>query len=81
VKSIEKNIEKFVYNYLEEQLHFLWAFALTIVGYQVWHPLLILGLAATLGKEVWDHYRPPHRFEWQDIVWGSFGWIAALFCL
>ena len=79
--NIEKYIERILYTYREEQLHFFWAFALTIIGYQIWHPLLILDLVATFGKEVWDHYRPPHKFEWQDIMWGSFGWIVALFCL
>ena len=79
--SIERNIERFVYSSLEEQLHFLWAFALTIIGYQFWYPLLLLGLVATLCKEVWDHYHPPHKFEWRDIVCGVLGWITALFCL
>ena len=81
LSHIEKKIERFLYTYLEEQLHFFWAFALTIIGYQIWHPLLILGLVVTLAKEVWDHYHPPHNFQWQDIVWGSLGWILALFCL
>ena len=76
-----KNIEKILYSHIDEQLQFFWAFTLTIVGNKIWTPLLFLGLLATLIKEYWDKYNPPHKWEWRDVGAGVCGWIIGILCL
>ncbi len=76
-----KSLEKLIYSHQDEQLHFFWAFTLTIVGHKIWPPLLLLGLLVTILKEYWDKYNPPHKWEWRDIAAGVLGWITALLCL
>ena len=55
-----KDLERLLYSHMDEQLHFFWAFTLTVIGHKIWPPLLLLGLMATLLKEYWDKYNPPH---------------------
>tara|TARA_Y100001958_G_C21184591_1_gene513883 strand:+ start:931 stop:1164 length:234 start_codon:yes stop_codon:yes gene_type:complete len=76
-----KNLERLLYSHMDEQLHFFWAFTLTVIGHNIWPPLIMLGLLATLVKEYWDKYNPPHEWEWRDIAAGTFGWVAGVLCI
>ena len=49
-----KDLERLLYSHMDEQLHFFWAFTLTVIGHNIWPPLVMLGLMATLVKEYWD---------------------------
>ena len=80
MKKLERLLDDYLYSYQDEQLHFFWAFTLTIIGHRIWPPLLLLGLAATILKEYWDKHNPPHKWEWKDITAGTIGWIAAWGC-
>ena len=61
------------------QLHFLWSFVLTTLtiffSFMIWS-----GLIATLIKEALDFWSKG-KWNWDDVVWGIAGWIAALFFL
>ena len=81
MKKLERLLHDYLYSYQDEQLHFFWAFTLTVIGHRIWPPLLLLGLAATILKEYWDKHNPPHKWEWRDIVAGTIGWITACLCL
>ena len=78
---IMKNLERLLYSHMDEQLHFFWAFTLTVIGHNIWPPLVMLGLMATLVKEYWDKYNPPHTWEWRDVAAGCFGWVAGVLCI
>ena len=80
-KIIMKNLERLLYSHMDEQLHFFWAFTLTVIGHNIWPPLILLGLLTTLVKEYWDKYNPPHTWEWRDIAAGTFGWVAGVLCI
>ena len=80
-KMIMKDLERLLYSHMDEQLHFFWAFTLTVIGHNIWPPLVMLGLMATLVKEYWDKYNPPHTWEWRDVAAGCFGWVAGVLCI
>ena len=81
MKKLERLLDDYLYSYQDEQLHFFWAFTLTVIGHRIWPPLLLLGIAATILKEYWDKYNPPHKWEWRAIIAGTIGWITACLCL
>ena len=76
-----KDLERLLYSHMDEQLHFFWAFTLTVIGHNIWPPLVMLGLMATLVKEYWDKYTPPHKWDWRDVAAGCFGWVAGVLCI
>ena len=71
-------LDQWLYKYQEQQLHFFWAFTVTILFSYVWQPLVVSGLVITVAKEMWDASNPPHRFSWIDMKWGIIGWVVAL---
>ena len=72
------NLDNWLYKYQEQQLHFFWAFTVTVLLSYVWQPLVISGLVITVAKELWDSQSTRHKFSWIDMKWGIVGWIVAL---
>ena len=75
-----KDLERLLYSHMDEQLHFSGT-TLTVIGHNIWPPLVMLGLMATLVKEYWDKYNPQHKWEWRDVAAGCFGWVAGVLCI
>jgi hypothetical protein len=72
------NLDQWLYKYQEQQLHFFWAFTVTVILSCVWQPLVVSGLVITVAKELWDAQSSRHNFSWIDMKWGTIGWIVAL---
>ena len=80
LKLLDK-LDQWLYKYQEQQLHFFWAFTVTVILSYVWQPLVVSGLVITVAKEVWDASNPPQKFSWIDMKWGIIGWVLALLIL
>lgn len=76
-----EKLEKWLYKYQEEQLHFFWSFTLSVVGHWIWTPLVFLGLIATILKELWDSKSNNHSFSLKDILYGLIGQGVAIIVL
>lgn len=64
---------------IDKLLHFAISFVLT-VGLNTFMPPKDANRATFsigVGKEVWDHYNPPHSAEWGDIAADLAGILAA----
>ena len=72
-----EQLDKWLYKYKEQQLHFFWSFSVTTLAV-FWQPLFVSGLVITIAKELWDWKSFSHTFSWKDLQWGLIGWIAGL---